>query len=97
MLEKEEKGGSTVWRINRESQYKHPTQKPIELISKAVQNSSRRNDIVVDQFSGSGATMVTCHQMGRNARCMDLEPKWVQVTLDRMKELDAGIGISKRK
>jgi DNA modification methylase len=76
---------STAWEISRDARkdYAHPNQKPTGLARIAIQNSSKEGDIVVDQFSGSGSTLIACELTGRQARCMDLEPKWVAVALER--------------
>lgn len=92
---KQEKGGSSVWTISRESKYQHPTQKPVELISIALKNSSKAQDNVVDLFSGSASTMVTGHQMRRNVYALELDPRYVQVCVDRMRALDPLIDIFK--
>lgn len=53
-ITKEESGGSTVWRMHRDSNYDHPTQKPIKLVAIALRNSSQRGDLVLDPFGGGG-------------------------------------------
>lgn len=92
---KQEKGGSTVWTITRESKYQHPTQKPVELISIALENSSKSEDIVLDFFGGSGSTMVTGHQLRRNCYTLELDPRYVQVMADRMRALDPLMDITR--
>ncbi len=61
----------------------HPTMKPIKLVSKAIKASSERNDIVLDTFLGSGSTIIACEETGRVGYGMELEPKYVQVIIDR--------------
>lgn len=61
----------------------HPTMKPVELIAKCLRNSSARGDIVVEPFSGSGSTLVACESLGRRCRAVELDPRFVQVTLER--------------
>lgn len=73
----------------------HPTMKPILLWAELINNSSRNGDLVVDPFSGSGTTMVSAHQIGRKARCLELDPKYCQVILDRMLKLDPTIEVKK--
>lgn len=73
----------------------HPTMKPVELISYQVKNSSKVGDIVVDAFGGSGTTMVVCHQMKRNARLIEFDPKYCQVIIDRMLKLDSSLEVEK--
>lgn len=83
MIEKDEKGEATVWRFSRESQYVHPTQKPVALIQTAIRNSSKREEIVLDLFGGSGSTMIACDKMKRRCFSMELDPKYVDVIIER--------------
>ena len=84
-IKREEDGNSTVWRFKRESNYKHPTQKPVDLVVKAILNSSVRGSIVLDLFAGSGSTMIACEKTERVFYGMELDPKYVQVIVDRYK------------
>lgn len=61
----------------------HPTMKPVSLIERAVRNSSRRGDIVLDPFGGSGSTLIACEKTGRCAALVELEPRYVDVTVKR--------------
>lgn len=61
----------------------HPTMKPIALCSKAIENSSKKEDIVLDLFGGSGSTLIACEQLGRNCYTMELDPKYVDVIIQR--------------
>lgn len=61
----------------------HPTMKPIELLAYLINNSSKENDIVLDLFGGSGSTMIACEQTNRKCYMMELEPKWVDVIIQR--------------
>lgn len=61
----------------------HPTMKPVGLIERAIRNSSRRGDLVLDPFGGSGSTLITCEKTGRAARLIELEPRYVDVTIRR--------------
>lgn len=86
----------TVWDVKRESKNEyHPTQKPIELPERAMNNSSKKNDIILDFFGGSGSTMVAAQQLNRKARLMELDPKYCQVIVDRMRKLDPTLVIKK--
>lgn len=58
-------------------------------------NSSKQDDIVADGFGGSGTTMVAAHQMKRRCRMIELDPKYCQVIIDRMRKLDPTIEIKK--
>ena len=86
----------TVWDVNRESKNEfHPTQKPIELPSRALNNSSKVGDFILDFFLGSGSTMVASHQLKRKCYGMELDPKYCQVIIDRMKKLDPSLEIKR--
>jgi len=75
---------SSVWYFNRPTSSKeHPTMKPVELICRALNNSSKREDIVLDLFGGSGSTLIACEHTSRKARLMELSPKFVDVIISR--------------
>ena len=78
---------SDVWDFGRDSAGLHPTMKPIELISYAMNNSSTIYDIVLDLFLGSGSTMVASHQLKRKCYGMELDPKYCDVIVKRMLNL----------
>jgi site-specific DNA-methyltransferase (adenine-specific) len=73
----------------------HTTQKPIELASWFLNNWGKENDLIIDIFSGSGFTMVASHQLNRKCYGMELDPKYCQVIVDRMKKLDPSLIIKK--
>ena len=73
----------------------HPTMKPILLLAPLIQNSSKENEIVADGFLGSGSTMVASHQLKRKCYGMELDPKYCQVIIDRMKKLDPSLQIKR--
>ena len=73
----------------------HPTMKPIELIANEMKISSNENSLVFDFFLGSGSTMVAAHQLNRKCYGMELDPKYCQVIIDRMKKLDSTLVIKK--
>ena len=73
----------------------HTTQKPIELASWFLNNWGKENDLIIDIFSGSGFTMVASHQLKRKCYGMELDPKYCQVIIDRMKKLDPTLIIKK--
>ena len=77
-----------MWKIGRDQQssYVHPTQKPVALPEEAINNSSKGQDIVVDLFGGSGSTLIACEKTGREARLMELDPKYVDVIVRRWQE-----------
>lgn len=80
---------SDVWDIKRVASalMQHPTQKPIALINKAIKNSSKHNDIVLDLFGGSGATMIAAVKTGRRAYLCELDPKYCDVIIKRWEKL----------
>jgi len=83
LIKVEEDGKSTVWRFGREMFYKHPTQKPVELIMRALFNSSLQNDSVLDLFAGSGSTLIAAEKTNRNGFMMELDGRYVDVIVDR--------------
>ena len=64
----------------------HPTMKPVALICRHLVNSSRAGDVVLDLRGGSGSTLIAAHQLGRQARLMELDPKFVDVICRRFEE-----------
>jgi DNA modification methylase len=73
-----------VWEIPRPRRSEeHPTTKPVELIARALANSSRKGDIVLDPFGGSGSTLIAAEQLGRRACLMELEPRYCDVIVAR--------------
>lgn len=71
----------------------HPTMKPVELCQRAVLNSSKPNDIVLDLFGGSGSTLIACEQTNRKCRMMEFEPKYCDVILKRFLALNPNVEI----
>jgi DNA modification methylase len=65
----------------------HPTMKPVELVERAIRNSSKSRDIVLDLFGGSGTTLIAAERTGRSARLMELDPKYVDVIVERWQNL----------
>lgn len=61
----------------------HPTMKPVGLILEMLENSTRRGDVVLDPFGGSGSTLIACHRSGRSARLTELEPRYTDVIVER--------------
>lgn len=86
---------SDVWYMSRGSTaaYVHPTQKPVELVEKAIGNSSKKGDAVIDCFGGSGSTMIACEKTGRHARLMELDPKYCDVIVKRWQDFTGKIAI----
>jgi len=87
---------TTILEFDRPSRNaEHPTMKPIPLISYQIENSSKVKDLIFDGFLGSGTTMVAAHQLKRKCYGMELDPKYCQVIIDRMKKLDPTIKIKR--
>jgi len=75
---------TTVLEFNKPSRNgEHPTMKPVELFAYQIGNSSKVGGIVLDSFGGSGTTAIACEQLGRSARLMELDPKYVDVIVTR--------------
>ena len=83
-----DKSESDVWYMSRGNTgaYVHPTQKPVELIERALDNSSKRGDLVIDCFGGSGSTLIACEKKNRHARLMELDPKYCDVIVKRWQD-----------
>ena len=76
-----------VWQIKKPARNDlHPTTKPVELVERALRNSSRPGDSVLDAFGGSGTTLIAAEKTGRRARLMELDPKYVDVVIRRWQD-----------
>ena len=76
-----------VWHIKKPQKNDlHPTMKPVELVERAIRNSSRPGDIVLDPFGGSGTTLIAAEKSGRKARLIELDPKYVDVIVRRWED-----------
>ena len=79
---------SDVWEYNKPVRNDlHPTMKPVELVMRAIENSSKLGDIVLDGFGGSGSTLIACQKLGRVARVVELDPKYCDVIIKRWEEM----------
>ncbi len=76
----------SVWKFEKERVEGHTTPKPVALIERALQNSSKGGDIVSDFFGGSGSTMIACEKLGRSSRLMELDPKYCDVIVKRWED-----------
>ena len=75
---------TTIWRFDKpQRNAEHPTMKPVALLARAVKNSSKRGDIVLDTFGGSGSTLIACEQLDRKCYMMELDPKYIDVIVNR--------------
>lgn len=71
----------------------HPTMKPVALFSYLIDNSSKKNDNILDTFGGSGTTLIACEQLERRCFMMELDPKYCEVIISRWEEFTAGTAI----
>jgi DNA modification methylase len=78
---------SDVWNYNKPRVNDlHPTMKPVELVCRGIENSSKTKDIVLDSFGGSGTTLIACEKLQRKARLIELDPCYVDVIVKRWEE-----------
>lgn len=79
---------SDLWQIQRPSRSDlHPTTKPVELVERAIMNSSKRGNVVLDLFGGSGSTLIASEKTGRRCFMTELDPRYVDVICKRFEEL----------
>jgi DNA modification methylase len=64
----------------------HPTMKPVELVERALRNSSKTRDTILDPFGGSGTTLIACERANRQARVIELDPRYCDVIIRRWQE-----------
>jgi len=64
----------------------HPTMKPIELVGRAIRNSSRTGNLVLDPFAGAGSTLISCENLGRKACLIEIDPRYVDVSVRRWQD-----------
>lgn len=74
---------SDVWQIPRDADPIHPTQKPVELMARMIRNSTPARGRILEPFAGGGSTCIAAEELGRTCLSIDIDPKWVQVTIDR--------------
>ena len=83
----DDKTQSTLWQEKKPAANRlHPTMKPVELIERALLNSSKTGDLVLDLFGGSGSTMIACEKRGRAARLVEIDPRYTDVIVSRWQE-----------
>jgi DNA modification methylase len=76
----------SVWRFDKERVEGHTKPKPVALIERALENSSKSGDIISDFFGGSGSTLIACEKMARDCRTMELDPKYCDVIVKRWQD-----------
>jgi DNA modification methylase len=77
---------TSVWEFDKERVIGHTTPKPVALVEKAINNSSKGGDIIIDLFGGSGSTMIASEKIGRCSRIMELDPKYCDVIVKRWED-----------
>lgn len=82
---------NTLWEVNRESGAEHPTQKPVELATRAIENSTQEGEIVLDLFGGSGTTLIGAELTHRTAYLTELDPKYVDVIVSRYARITGNV------
>jgi DNA modification methylase len=83
-----------VWFIDKPARNDlHPTMKPVALVERAIRNSSKSRDIVLDPFGGSGSTLIACEKTGRQARLVELDPKYCDVIVQRWQDWTGTVAI----
>ena len=83
-----------VWFVNKPVKNDlHPTMKPVALVERAIRNSSKTRDIVLDPFGGSGSTLIACEKTGRSARVIELDPKYVDTIILRWQAFSGGTAV----
>lgn len=85
-LHVEEVVGSTIKVPKPRKNPDHPTMKPVELIVAQLKNSTRRGDVVLDLFGGSGSTLIACEKLGRSARLVELDAVYCDVIVRRWQD-----------
>ena len=76
--------GVNAFRAGRMDELRsHPTAKPVALVADAIKDCTRRGDVVLDTFSGSGTTIMAAERVGRRARALEIEPRFVDLTIRR--------------
>jgi DNA modification methylase len=80
----DDRSQDTIWEYNKpRKNEEHPTMKPLELVGKAISNSSRRHESILDLFGGSGSTMIAADQLDRKSYLMELDEKFIDVIVKR--------------
>jgi DNA modification methylase len=68
----------------------HPTVKPIAMIADAIKDCTQRNQLVLDTFSGSGTTLLAAERVGRQARALEIDPRYIDVAIRRWQAFTGG-------
>jgi len=85
-----DKSQTTVWALGRDAGGHHPTQKPVALFVPPIKNHTRSGEVVYEPFSGSGTQIIAAEQLGRKCRAIEIEPRYVDVAIERWQTLTGG-------
>jgi len=85
-IDPEIKNESDLWEIRKDANYKHPTQKPVAISERAMNNSTRPGNVILDYFGGSGSTLIACEKTHRSCRMMEIDPIYCDVIIKRWQE-----------
>jgi DNA modification methylase len=89
-----DKSQSTLWQEKKPAANRlHPTMKPVELIERALANSSKGGDCALALFGGSGSTLIACERRNRNARLLELDPRYTDVIVRRWEEYTGHVAV----
>ena len=83
---------TALWEVNRETGTEHPTQKPVELATRAIENSTQEGEIVLDLFGGSGTTLIGAELTHRRGYLTELDPKYADVIVNRYARITGNVG-----
>ncbi len=84
-IDEEVKNESDLWEVAKDTKYVHPTQKPVALCARALNNHKQAENIL-DLFGGSGSTLIACEQLDRICYIMELDPKYCDVIIKRWED-----------
>ena len=82
---------NTIWEVSREAGAEHPTQKPVELAQRAIENSTQEGEIVLDLFGGSGTTLIAAELTRRKAFLTEIDPKYIDVIVNRYARITGNV------
>jgi len=92
-IEQSIKNESDLWNIAKDKNYMHPTQKPVAISERAISNSTKATNTVLDYFGGSGSTLIACEKTGRISRMMELDEKYVDVIINRWQDFTGKVAV----
>ena len=79
---------TTIWNYDKPRKCDlHPTMKPVELVMNAINDGTKEGMTVLDGFGGSGTTLIACEKTGRKCRMMELDPKYIDVIIERWENM----------